>query len=99
MVGLESASMNLDVPITHSARRYGWVFWREEVDEQILEWIGDRVRVPIVFEGDMIGERRVDRLRRRFFIGIPRTSAIAAGRTAFRISYYPIKKGLAVRCV
>lgn len=106
--------MSVDVPITHSARRYGYVFWLSEMDSRMKKWfprgeLGEMdsrtqrwfprgERIPVVFQGKPIGDKSIDWSRRRIYVGIPKTLAIASDRSRFRISHDDAK-GLVVRCV
>ena len=90
--------MSMDMPITQSARRYGYVFWLGEMDSQMQRWFARGKRIPVVFQGKPIGERSIDWSRRRIYVGIPNTQAIAPDRSTFRISHDD-SKGLVVRCV
>jgi hypothetical protein len=94
----EALEVSVDVPITHSARRYGYVFWPEEVDSQMQRWFLRAERIPVVFQGEPIGDKSIDWSRRRIYVGIPKTLAIAPDRSTFRISHDD-SKGLVVRCV
>ena len=79
--------MTLEIPITHSARRYGFVFWLAEMDHQMERWIGNNTVVPVVFDGKNVGHKTVDWSRRRIYVGIPRTSAMRADCAEFRITF------------
>lgn len=90
--------MSVDVPITHSARRYGYVFWLGEMDSQMHRWLPRGERISVVFQGEPIGDRSIDWSRRRIYVGISKTLAIAPDRSTFRISHED-SPGLVVRCV
>jgi hypothetical protein len=57
------------------------------MDQQMQRWIGNETMVPMVFEGEAIGNKSVDWSRRRIYVGFLRTLAMRADCTAFRITF------------
>lgn len=60
---------NMLVPISSSARQFGYVIWKSNLNEQMRTFLNNASHVHLIFQGADLGEKRVDWQYRRISIG------------------------------
>ena len=59
----------ITIPITKSARQFGYIIWTRKLANQIDAILGGASKVHLYFQGIDLGEKRVDRKYRRISVG------------------------------
>lgn len=59
----------LILPITKSARRFGYIIWSLGLNEQMKAFLMETSHVHLIFRGIDLGEKKVDWKYRRISIG------------------------------
>lgn len=75
--------MAVRVPITNRARRFGYVIWSKQLEQDVERVLQGADRVAVCFMGDDAGEKRVDRKYRRISVGRRRTGALPSSAEMF----------------
>jgi hypothetical protein len=65
--------MSIDIPFSNRSRKFGYLYWQKRDDSRVFSFFGDRDAVVIVFQGYLIGEKRIDRKYRRISLGWSKT--------------------------
>lgn len=76
----------MKIPISDRARRFGYIFWTKALDAGVRNALGTQESVRLVFNGQDLGEKRIDWQRRRISIGQSRTRALPPTATHFDVS-------------
>jgi hypothetical protein len=59
----------LTIPITKSARQFGYIIWPPRLNKQVDAFLGGATHVHLIFMGADLGEKKVDWKYRRISIG------------------------------
>ena len=70
--------MELRLPISDRARKYGYIFWKKKEEKQVRKFLGDRNDVDLFFFDEHLGNKRVDWKIRRISVGSKRTRNLPA---------------------
>lgn len=73
------------VPITDRARRFGYLFWPASEDVAVERLLGDSTHVEVEFCGEPLGRKRVDRKHRRISVGTRQTARLPDDAREFRL--------------
>ena len=76
----------MNLPITKSARRFGYVIWSERRNNEVNAILGDIDSVHVVFNGFDLGEKRVDWKYHRISLGYKLTRALPEQHDTFALS-------------
>jgi len=79
--------MVLRVPLSQRARRFGYIFWPQAMDEEVERFFGVLKTVEVVFENSYLGEKRIDRAYRRISVGWRQTRRLPREVSTFRLSF------------
>lgn len=60
--------MTLDLPITDTARNYGYVKWAKAHDDALRVLLGKKTTVLLVVDGQELGKKNIDWKNRRISI-------------------------------
>ena len=77
----------MNIPITKTARQYGYLIWNSKLDMDIEKILGELSSVPILFNDFFLGEKRIDKKYRRISLGYKLTRALKESHDTFSISY------------
>lgn len=59
----------MKIPITKSARRFGYVIWNGHTETQFKDEITSENSIPVRINKINLGEKKIDWLRHRIYIG------------------------------
>jgi len=74
----------VQIPITNTARTYGYIIWRKKDDEQMEKLLSHRESVNLRI-GDSFQKKRVDRKGRRISIGYRLTRGLPKDLKLYRL--------------
>ncbi len=77
------------LPFTNTARKYGYITWREEFDNCVRKLLGKRRSICLIHKGTVLKDRNIDWKKRR--IGITYTLTRSAALRASKIKLIRIK--------
>ena len=77
--------MEVTIPISNTARRFGYVIWPRKYDDAVRKLLGAADTIEVVFDGQRLGQRRVSWRYRRISIGSSRTKGADPGSETFRL--------------
>ena len=60
---------DLKIPITKSARKFGYIIWNKRTDPDIKKILGELETVNVYFNGLFLGRKKVDRTYFRISLG------------------------------
>ncbi len=89
--------MQLKVPFSERARKYGYIYWQKPMDEKVRRFFESRKRVKVVLNESYLGEKRVDLQYRRISLGWRQTRSLPATTAVFILSFKSDDR-LQVRC-
>ena len=76
------------LPITKSARQFGYVIWSSRTDALMKQLLGNRSEVPVLFNGLSIGVKSVDWKYHRISIGYKFTRALPEIAKVYKCSFH-----------
>jgi len=76
----------LTIPITKSARQFGYVIWPPNLNDQVGTFLGGTSKVRLYFQGADLGEKNVDWKYRRISIGYRWTRRLSDDVTKYVLS-------------
>jgi len=76
----------MNLPITKSARQFGYVIWSLKNEQEMKRLLSDRSEVFVTFNGLNVGLRTIDWKYRRISIGYKFTRALPDTATFFYIT-------------
>jgi len=79
--------MELTIPITERARKYGYIFWSAQMDNEVVKFFGKKGQIGFWFEGSYLGVKRIDFQHRRISIGPRQGRNIGKRKTEFHYTY------------
>ena len=68
--------MALNVPITNRIRKYGYIYWIKEQDDEVKRFLRNVDKIKIWFENSYLGEKKIDWKYRRISIGWSKTRSL-----------------------
>lgn len=74
------------LPITKSARRFGYVIWNRKNEPEIKKLLGERNSIAVIFNGFQIGEKKIDWKYHRISLGYKFTRALPVEANMFTVS-------------
>lgn len=74
------------LPITKSARQFGYVIWAGKTNAEIQRLLGDRTSVSVNFNGFFIGEKVIDWKYHRISIGYKFTRALPESASVYELN-------------
>lgn len=77
----------LKIPITERCRKYGYVYWRKKLDEEVRSFLNEAKTVDVLFNNTPLGLRVVDYQFRRISIGATKTHVIERSCVTFELSF------------
>lgn len=87
----------LTLPLSERTRKYGYVYWKKALDDDVLRLLADFDTVHVILDGLYIGEKKLDFKNRRFSIGPGKSKLIPSDATVLKLSL--LKNGkLNIRC-
>jgi len=89
--------MELKLPITERARKYGYIIWPKVMDRDIYGFLGEIEKAEIWFENSLLGEKNIDWKHRRISIGYTRTRTLPANVMNFVLKFDK-KRTLKITC-
>ncbi len=87
----------LTVPITKSARRFGYIIFGRKTEERIKQLLNRQSKVRLIFEGADLGEKNVDWKYHRIPVGYSWTRRLAENASEFVLTAGE-KNTLKVKC-
>lgn len=78
--------MPVRVPFTQRARKYGYLYWPSELDEEIKGLLGARKSLGVWLDKSYLGVKRIDWEYRRISLGWSRTRTQPSSAATFRIN-------------
>lgn len=79
--------MEVRIPISERARKYGYIIWPKRLDEALKDLLGeDTESAEVVFDGTILGRKRIDWKHRRISVGPSRTASIDAGVSEYELA-------------
>lgn len=76
----------VEIPIYERSRKYGYLYWRKTEDELVRKVLGGQKTVEVVFNGYLLGEKRIDWKHRRLSLGYAKTRRLPKSVSAFRLT-------------
>jgi hypothetical protein len=89
--------MSISIPILPRARKFGYVIWKSKQDFDLKMGLKGIKSADVIFEGENLGNKKIDWKYRRISLGWVRTRGISSGKNHFNISLNKDKK-LAIKC-
>ena len=84
--------MSIIIPIYERSRKYGYVFWKKQMDTKVESFLGNIDKAEIWFENSFLGEKKIDWKFRRISVGYVRTRALSNKVSDFLLKFD--KKGV-----
>ena len=78
--------MSMNIPIPNRARKYGYVIWHKADDRGMHQLLKDTKRVEVVFEGELLGMKRIDWKGRRISVGYDQTRPLPEDITHYSLT-------------
>ena len=75
----------MNLIITKSARKFGYIIWSKKTDPDMRRILGDIDRITIVFNGLSIGVKMIDWKYHRISIGYKFTRALPQSACVFEL--------------
>lgn len=76
------------LPITKSARQFGYVIWSSKTDAMMKQLIGNQSEVSVSFNDLLIGVKSVDWKYHRISIGYKFTRALPTTAKVYKLSFH-----------
>lgn len=77
----------MNIPITKSARQYGYLIWNNKSNAEIEKMLSGLSTVNIRLNGFLLGKKNIDRKYHRISLGYKLTRALPDEHNTFRVSY------------
>jgi hypothetical protein len=77
---------NVEIAITERSRRYGYIIWPKKMDGEAKALLKEQQSVRVSFDGEDLGEKRVDWKHRRISVGPRKTRDLPPLKTTFEIT-------------
>lgn len=84
--------MSLTIPIYERSRKYGYIFWKKQMDTEVQSFLCNLDKAEIWFENSFLGEKKIDWKIRRISIGYSRTRVLSNKVNDFLLKFD--KKGV-----
>lgn len=88
----------LTIPITKSARQFGYIIWTPKLNNQLHEFLKGASHVHLLFQGADLGEKKVDWKYRRISIGYRWTRRLGDDVSQYLLSFGDDDRKLVVEC-
>lgn len=75
------------IPITKSARQFGYIIWPPQLNKQMDTLLGGAPRVHLIFMGADLGEKNVDWKYRRISVGHRWTRRLADNVSEYILTF------------
>jgi hypothetical protein len=79
--------MSIEIPIYERSRKYGYVYWKKNMDNKIHSFLGNRRVVDVWLDNSYLGEKNVDLDHRRISLGYSRTRKLAQTVKKFKLKF------------
>ncbi len=80
--------MPIEIPIFDRSRKYGYIYWKNAMDESVKKFLGDRQSIDVWFENSLLGKKNIDWKNRRISIGYKQSRKISESAKLFIITYH-----------
>lgn len=85
--GLSAVKTTLvEVPISEWSRKYGYVRWPKHIEAAVRAILPGTAMVRVSFQGEDLGEKRIDWKQGRISVGSRRTRSLPEGMTMFQLA-------------
>lgn len=74
------------VPITKSARQFGYVIWTGKTNAEFQRLLGNRSSVAVNFNGFLLGKKAIDWKYHRISIGYKFTRALPESASVYKLT-------------
>ncbi|MBT8898968.1 hypothetical protein ACXO2Y_07100 [Lactobacillus delbrueckii subsp. bulgaricus] len=81
----------LYLPITKSARQFGYLIWNSKYDTELESMFAGKDQIQVHFNGFDLGEKHIDRKYHRISLGFKFTKALPPDQNSFSIN---VNKGI-----
>jgi hypothetical protein len=88
----------LTIPITKSARQFGYIIWTPKLNDQLHDFLKGASHVNLSFQGADLGEKQVDWKYRRISIGYRWTRRLAEDISQYILTFRDSESKLIVEC-
>lgn len=77
----------MNIPIKKSSRQFGYLIWDKKHDPEFKKMIGERSSVNVVFNGFILGEKKIDKKYYRISLGYKFTRALPSNHNMFDVKF------------
>ena len=78
--------MSVQIPILPRSKKFGYVIWKRKQDFDVKSCLKDIENADVVFDGEQLGNKRVDWKYRRISLGWRQTREIPSSKKEFTVS-------------
>ena len=77
----------LIIPITETARRFGYIMWQSRLDDQVRAFLGQVAQVHLSFMRTDLVTKNVDWKHRRISVGYRLTRSLPEEKSQYRLTF------------
>jgi hypothetical protein len=75
------------IPITNTARRFGYIIWPSCLDDQMHAYFGQATQVNLLFMANDLGTKNIDWKHKRISIGYRWTRSLPEEKSLYRLTF------------
>ena len=77
--------MEIKIPITNRARKYGYLIWPKKKEDKLKKLIGDKDKITVTLNGYMLGTKNIGWKYCRISLGPQQTKGISVQANSFHL--------------